>query len=307
MEDMVDYYRKQNAYDLVNNVKDTALIIEGGGMKACFTGGIIYALLLNGVKFSYVSGSSAGANHAVNYVSRDILKIDRNFVDDVDFKEFGGRKSFFKGHGFFDSDKIFARDTEEGDIRHYHFDNFKNNPAQVTVSAFNCLTGETEYWTKEDMPNIKELMLRVRASSTLPIIMNKTKIDDNIYFDGGLGEGGGLLIDKAIRDGYKKFFIILSNPRGFKLEEPNHQLGIKLAFRRYPKLVDAILNRHEEYNKALDLIDRLEDEGKALVVRPKTEICSLNELDMGIIAENFIDAMYMAQSNMKDWREFLEI
>lgn len=79
-----------------NNVFDTALILEGGGMKASYTAGIINTLLENEIYFDYVTGVSAGSSHCVNYISRDKERVKKSFVDIVKDPDFGGWKSFMK-------------------------------------------------------------------------------------------------------------------------------------------------------------------------------------------------------------------
>ena len=69
--------------EIVNNIKDTALIFEGGGMRASYTAGILNILLENEIYFNYVAGVSAGASHLVNYLSRDTKRAKKSFVDIV--------------------------------------------------------------------------------------------------------------------------------------------------------------------------------------------------------------------------------
>ena len=42
-----------------------------------------------------------------------------------------------------------------------------------------------------------------------------------------------------------------------------------MFYRKYPKLQEAIKSRASVYNETLDLIDKLEQEGRALVIRPE--------------------------------------
>ena len=42
----------------------------------------------------------------------------------------------------------------------------------------------------------------------------------------------------------------------------------KLAYRQYPDLQNALQRRNTAYNKTIELIERLEDEGKIMVIRP---------------------------------------
>ncbi|HCX03129.1 MAG TPA: patatin family protein, partial [Clostridiales bacterium] len=80
--------------EIKNNIKDTALIFEGGGMRASYTAGILNNLLENKLYFNYIAGISAGSSHTVNYVSRDKERAKKSFVDFVKDPNFGGWKSF---------------------------------------------------------------------------------------------------------------------------------------------------------------------------------------------------------------------
>ncbi len=75
---------------LENNITDTALIFEGGGMRASYTSGFAHTLLENSLYFDYVAGISAGASNSVNYLARDTRRPKKSFVDLVLEPEFGG-------------------------------------------------------------------------------------------------------------------------------------------------------------------------------------------------------------------------
>ena len=40
--------------------------------------------------------------------------------------------------------------------------------------------------------------------------------------------------------------------------------------KKYPKLAEVILDRKAEYERQMELIERLEREGRALIIRPET-------------------------------------
>ena len=52
-------------------ISDTALIFEGGGMRASLTSAMAVVLLNEGLSFDWVAGISAGASTAGNYFSGD--------------------------------------------------------------------------------------------------------------------------------------------------------------------------------------------------------------------------------------------
>lgn len=56
---------------LHSNVLHTALIFEGGGMRASYTAAVAVALLEAGIHIDWVAGISAGASNTANYISRD--------------------------------------------------------------------------------------------------------------------------------------------------------------------------------------------------------------------------------------------
>ena len=50
-------------------MSNTALVLEGGGMRGIFTAGVLDLFIDKGLTFDNVTGVSAGAGHAVSYLS----------------------------------------------------------------------------------------------------------------------------------------------------------------------------------------------------------------------------------------------
>lgn len=135
------------------------------------------------------TGSPLGRATPVNYVSRDIDRTKRSFVDLVKDPEFGGVGTFLQHKGFFSAKHIYEEAGLSGGFLPFDFVTFAANPAKVTIESFDRDTGKSVYWTKDNMQTIEDLMVRVRASSTLPLVMPSPKIGASHYYDGGLGEG----------------------------------------------------------------------------------------------------------------------
>ena len=72
------------------DASNTALVIEGGGMRNSYTAACIVKLLQEEVEFGWVGGVSAGSSHTVNFLSRDVSRSEESFVD------FAKNPSFFK-------------------------------------------------------------------------------------------------------------------------------------------------------------------------------------------------------------------
>ncbi|MDF2654121.1 MAG: phospholipase [Bacillota bacterium] len=286
-----------------NNIKETALIFEGGGMRASYTAGFLNNLLENGLYFDYVAGISAGSSHSVNYLSRDTQRAKRSFVDLVLDPQFGGWHSFLMGEGFFRSKYIYEDTPYPEAALPFDMQTFMENPARLRIGAFDRDSGEMKYYTKADIRNIEDLAKIVRSSSSMPIFMPPTFYDDHYYVDGGLG--GGIPLDIAKKDGLKKFFVILTRPKGYRKSPVKYQGAIKRIYRRYPLVAEAMLNRHIAYNQTLDELETLEQEGKAFLVYPQTMPVTNREVNYSKLEESYRLGYEQGKREVPEWKEYL--
>ena len=63
-------------------LENTGLVLEGGGMRGVYTGGILEYFMEQDLYFPYVIGVSAGACHAASYLSR---QRNRNKTVNIDY------------------------------------------------------------------------------------------------------------------------------------------------------------------------------------------------------------------------------
>ncbi|MEI6101183.1 MAG: patatin family protein [Eubacteriales bacterium] len=288
-----------------NNVKDTALIFEGGGMRASYTSGILNNLLEHEIYFDYVAGISAGSSHTVNYISRDVQRAKQSFVDLVLDPKFGGWGSFLKGEGYFRAQYLYEETTYPGATLPFNFDAFRANPARLRVGAFRQDSGEMVYFTKDDMTDVARLMRIVRSSSSIPIFMPPTEVDGYTYVDGGMG--GGIALDIAKQDGFKKFFVVLSRERGFKMKPAGFKGFLKAYYRRHPLVAQAMIERYAIYNRTLEELAELERQGRAYLVYPDVMPVSNREKDFEKLSESYRLGYAQGKKDAPRWKEFLGI
>lgn len=291
--------------EIQNNIKDVALIFEGGGMRASYTSGFLNVLLESEIYFDYVAGISAGASKSVNYLSRDIERARFSFVDFVLDPKFGGWRSFLKGEGFFRSKYIYEETPYPDAAAPYDFETFRKNPAKLRIGAFEREEGKMVYFSREDIVELKDLMKIVRASSSMPVVMPPTKIGDKYYVDGGIS--GGIALDIAKQDGYKKFFVVLTRPKGYRKGPVEFQRFIKRYYRSYPKVYEAMFKRHIAYNETLEELEELEKQGKAFLVYPDTMPVSNSERNHKKLVESYNLGYSQAKRDLPKWKEFLNI
>ena len=83
--------------------------------------------------------------------------------------------------------------------------------------------------------------------------------------DGGIADS--IPIMRAIETGHPYNVVVLTRNRGYR--ENSRDIKIpKYIYRRFPRLRLLLSKRHAIYNAQLDLIERLEDEGRVCVIRP---------------------------------------
>lgn len=289
--------------ELKSNVFDTALIFEGGGMRASFSSGIVNTLLENEIYFNYIAGISAGSSCTLNYLSRDIERTKASFVDFVKDPEFGGWKTFLKGKGFFNAEYIYCESCLPGSKLPYNYDNFLNNEADFDIGAYNMDRSEMVYWSRKDVHKMEDLMLMVRASSSLPIFMPPTKIDGEMYVDGGIQ--CGIALDAAMNRGFEKFVIVLTREKGYIKGPQSKQRILRRMFKDYPKTLETIMKRYVEYNKTMEIIRQLEKENKAFVIYPDTMPIDNREKDIKKLETMYNLGINQGKRQINDLKKFL--
>lgn len=275
-------------------------------MRASYTVGALNTLLENGIHFNNVYGVSAGASNAVNYVSLDRERSWKTFTRLADHPEFGDLGTFLRHKGFFNSQFIYREAGLPEGAFPFDMESFLANHAKVTIEGFDRDTGETLYWTKNDLSTLEDLMIRVQASSSLPLVMVPTKVGDRWCYDGGLGEGAGLMIAKAQADGFKRFFVVCTRPRGYRKKETSSSLVNALFWRR-PHVQHALATRPRRYNQELDKLDKLEAEGNAYVFFSEKQSCESGENNSKKLMQNYQNGYEQAQRELDAWAEFLGI
>lgn len=249
----------------IAELKQYPLLLEGGGMRGVFTAGVLDNFLTKGLYFSYIIGVSAGASNGLSYVSKQKGRSYFSNVKLPKIRPYVGLKSLLKGRGLFDLDFLFYEYPD----KYYPFDwdAFYNSGQRFVMVVSNCQSGEAEYI--EEYKDNDRLLKACMASCTLPFTNPITYLDGKPMLDGGVCDA--LPIEYLINKGFEKFVIVLTRPKGYRKKEKKVRLPF-FIYRRYPKLREALKSRSARYNKAMDLIDKLEAEGKAIVIRPKAPL-----------------------------------
>lgn len=272
-------------------------------MRNSYTAACIVKLLQEEVEFGWVGGVSAGASHTVNFLSRDPIRSEESFVDFANNPSFGGLGSLLRGNGYFNAEYIYEKSADKD--MPFDWEAFQANPAQMCISAARADTGESVYWGREDIETQDDLMVRVRASSTLPLIMPMRVIDGAPYVDGAMGESGGILIEQAEKAGFEKFLFLGSKPRGYVRPKVGRPTALRRVFRKYPAVAEAMIERPPKYNASKDRLLELEREGRAHLFFPEDMQVASTEHDVAKLRANFEAGRAQTYAEWPAWRDFL--
>lgn len=297
--------REAPSSTLESNVADVALIFEGGGMRASYTSAVVIELLRAGIHIDWVAGISAGSSNAANYLARDPDRARRSFVEFAADPRFGDLRTFVRGQGLFNAQYIYEETGLPGQALPYDFATFQANPARMRIGGFRCDTGEQVYWTKEDAPGLRDLMVRVRASSAMPFLMPPVTIDGATYLDGALGPSAGIALDAAKADGFRKFFVVMTRERSYVKPPMRHTAALRRYYRRWPAVADAIVARPAGYNATRDELFELERAGDALLFVPDHMPVTNGERNVSKLAVSHALGRAQAARELPRWREWL--
>ena len=85
----------------------TGLVLEGGGMRAIFTVGVLDCFMDHEIWFPYTIGVSAGASNGISYASRQRGRSRFSNIDLLEKYDYIGFRHFLRGRGYIDMKYLF--------------------------------------------------------------------------------------------------------------------------------------------------------------------------------------------------------
>lgn len=240
----------------------TGLVLEGGGMRGVFTSGVLDAFMKHELYFPYIVAVSAGACNGLSYMSRQPRRARYSNIDMLQKYGYISLKSLLTHGSIFDPNILYERFPNE--IVPFDYNAYEHNPATYEMVTTNCLTGRAEYLSEKH--DFRRMTAIARASSSLPYLSQITYVDGIPMLDGGIVDS--IPVVRAIDKGYSPNVVIMTRNRGFRSSEPDFKAP-RLFYKQYPRLRVVLSHHVQAYNKQLDLIERMEDWGEVICIRPE--------------------------------------
>lgn len=278
------------------------MVLEGGATRGIFTSGVLDYLMEQDFYTSHVIGVSAGSCNAVDYVSRQPGRTrDCMIPTDKSGQYIYGVGKFVKEKSLMNMDLIF--DIYPNEKLPFDYDTYFQSEIMCEIVTTNCETGKAEYLSEKS--DRERLMKICRASCSLPLITPIVNVDNVPYVDGGLADS--VPVERAMKKGNDKVIVILTRNEGYRKKPISQGMArvYKRAYRSYPNLVRAIRTRSYWYNREMDLIDRLEQEGKIFVLRPQVKPVSRIERDTDTLMGFYTHGYELMEKEYERLQEYM--
>lgn len=240
------------------------LVLEGGAMRGLYTAGVLDVFIENGIEVDATVGVSAGAAFGCNYKSKQVGRVLRYNVKYAGDPRMGSLSSLLKTGDIFDVEFAYHTLPEVLDV----FDTkaYKETPGDFYAVTTEVESGQPHYTKLETGDGID--IEWIRASASMPVVSNPVEIDGKSYLDGGITDP--IPLAWAKKNISKKNIVILTRPEGY-LKDPERPI-VSRFLTKYPKIAEAISERHKVYNRSLMMIEEDEKLGNTLVLRPSIDL-----------------------------------
>ncbi|HDR1419654.1 TPA: patatin-like phospholipase family protein [Pasteurella multocida] len=236
------------------------LVLEGGGMRAMFTAGVLDVFLTENVQVDGIVAVSAGVLFGVNYPAKQYgraLRYNKKYLND---KRYMGWHSLLTTGNIVNKD--FAFYELPFSLDPFDAETFRQSKIDFYATLTNVQTGEAEYVKLDDVFNEMEVL---RATSAMPFVSKMVEINGQYYLDGGIADSIPLKKCQAL--GYDKIIVVLTRPLEYR-KKPTPSWIFNLFYRAYPHLVEKLKTRYQNYNDTVEEIIRLNNNKDIFVIRP---------------------------------------
>lgn len=283
-------------------MEKATLVLEGGATRGVFTSGALDFLMEQKLYMSHVIGVSAGACNGVDYVSKQIGRTKNCMIHTEKEYDYINLRKFVRERSLIDMDMIFEKFPNE--VYPFDFDTYFQSDIVCEMVTTNCVTGKAEYMTEKSDP--KRLMKVCRASSSLPLFSPIVNIDGTPYLDGGLADS--VPIERALEIGNEKIVVILTRNPGYQKKMPSKGVMkiYRSSYKTYPNLLRTIARRSIVYNRTMEKIEKLEEEGKIFVLRPQMKTVSRLERNADTLTDFYNHGYNYMKKQYHNLLEYLQ-
>ncbi|SDZ87340.1 Predicted phospholipase, patatin/cPLA2 family [Microbulbifer marinus] len=230
------------------NVNRSALVVEGGAMRGIFAAGVLDAFIESDyLPFDFAIGVSAGSTNLIGYLAGDHGRSRRILLDHARRDDFIDWRRYLKGGHFCDVSWLWHASYDEVPL---NLQRYVKNAVPLYAVTTSIETGEACYLqvTEENMHEV------FPASCAIPLFYRGfPRVNGEPMTDGGLADS--IPVIRAYEQGARDITVVLSRPVGYRKRVSPAPKQMKQFFHDHARLFEAVLDRAERYNRALDFIE----------------------------------------------------
>ena len=264
MQDVSNALSRARSYHEPAPTPGVGLVLEGGGMRAAYTAGVLDAFLDEGIALPYVIGVSAGANAGSDYLVGQRERNYKVFVEFATDRRYAGYANLLRERSWFGMRFLF--ETLPDELVPFDYEALGSTARTLVVAATDCASGRPRYFCQHDFDARWFVHTVHRASSSIPVVSPPVEIEGRLYLDGGVSDP--IPIERSIMDGNQRNVVVLTRNEGYRMGPQRLGLLSRLALARYPAIRRAVLERGVKYDACLDRLASRERAGEAFVLRP---------------------------------------
>ena len=243
------------------------LVLEGGGNRGAYTAGVLDVLCRNDIFIPVTYAVSAGACNAMSYLSKQLKRSFRIYTEYASDKRYCSFSNLIKTGSLFGYDFIFGELARE--LIPFDYDEFERTTMKLYMCSTDLETGEPVFF---DNKGLIQDMRPLIATASLPVISNIVEYKGKKLLDGGVSSP--IPIDKAISDGITRNIVVLTRDESYvKKDKPDFPvIYLRHRYKKYPKFVEAMINRPKVYNRQRELCYSEQMAKRAIVIQPSKPI-----------------------------------
>ena len=281
------------------STSSTGLVLEGGGLRAMFTSGVLDVFMANGIKLDAAVGVSAGVLFGCNYKSNQPGRALRYNIRFKDNPEYMSWRSLLRTGNYVNEHFSYHLLPHEYDPM--DFQTYRENPMKFYAVCTDIDEGRPVYHEIDDADGTG--LRWMQASASMPVFARPVEIDGRHFLDGGITDSIPLKFIQA--KGYRKNVVILTQPADYYKKKAHVGLAMKMFLKKYPKVAELMSIRHVMYNEQLDYIRSEQQKGDTFLICPDEKLnigrLSLKEDKMRRVYEAGVEKAFSLLPQLKEF------
>lgn len=216
-------------------------------MRGIFAAGVLDVFIENDyLPYDFAVGVSAGSTNLIGYLAGDRGRSRRILLDHARRADFIDWRRYLKGGHFCDVSWLWHASFDEVplNVQRYH-----DNEVPLYAVTTSIRTGQAHY-LEVSAENMHEVF---PASCAIPFIYREfPRVNGEPMTDGGLADSIPVLW--AYEQGARDITVVLSRPLGYRKRLTPAPRLLREVFHEHSRLFEAVLDRAERYNRALEFI-----------------------------------------------------